>query len=263
MFFLSNTWACFNRKNMLLLVLFSILLLAGCGNSTAFPLTQFAIPTAESGPDVITVGPDKALWFTEHRARKIGRITVQGQLTEFALPQASNAAGFPSSMTVGPDGALWFAEDQDTIIGRITVQGQITTFTLPKTAQSAADLTKGPDGALWFTEGPTGTSQQINKIGRITVQGRVSEFVLPYKSSVADGVSFLTAGPDGALWFTVFMSDQMGRITVGGTVTMFNEPTKGDGSPGDASSIITGPDGALWVTEFEDNQIGRIRPSQS
>jgi hypothetical protein len=61
MFFLSNTWACFNRKSMLLLTLFSTLLLAGCGYSTAFPLTQFGVPTAESGPGIITVGPDKAL----------------------------------------------------------------------------------------------------------------------------------------------------------------------------------------------------------
>ncbi|HEY7419641.1 MAG TPA: hypothetical protein VH593_30960 [Ktedonobacteraceae bacterium] len=44
-----------------MLTLFSTLLLAGCGYSTAFPLTQFGVPTAESGPGIITVGPDKAL----------------------------------------------------------------------------------------------------------------------------------------------------------------------------------------------------------
>jgi len=39
-----------------------------------------------SGPDQITAGPDGALWFTEARGNKIGRITTEGAITEFALP---------------------------------------------------------------------------------------------------------------------------------------------------------------------------------
>jgi streptogramin lyase len=38
-------------------------------------LTEFSIPTFESGPGSITVGPDGNLWFVESGANKIGRIT--------------------------------------------------------------------------------------------------------------------------------------------------------------------------------------------
>lgn len=39
-------------------------------------ITEFAIPTANSGSDEITAGPDGNLWFTERGTNKIGRITT-------------------------------------------------------------------------------------------------------------------------------------------------------------------------------------------
>lgn len=41
---------------------------------------------AAHGPTVITSGPDGALWFTEYRADRIGRITTDGVIDEFGLP---------------------------------------------------------------------------------------------------------------------------------------------------------------------------------
>jgi len=39
-------------------------------------MTEFLVPTANSGPCGITAGPDGALWFTEELGNKIGRIQV-------------------------------------------------------------------------------------------------------------------------------------------------------------------------------------------
>ena len=47
-------------------------------------ITEFSIPTAGSNPYDITAGPDGNLWFTEHDANKIGRITPSGAVTEFS-----------------------------------------------------------------------------------------------------------------------------------------------------------------------------------
>jgi virginiamycin B lyase len=50
----------------------------------------------------------------------------------------------------------------------------------------------------------------------------------------------ITAGPDGALWFTNFGNLSIGRITTSGVVTNYTGPdTSG------AGGITTGPDGAL------------------
>ncbi len=64
----------------------------------------------------------------------------------------------------------------------------------------------------------------------------------------------ITAGPDGALWFTESSADKIGRITTGGSVTEFAIPTSG----ADPSGITAGPDGALWFTESSAGKIGRI-----
>jgi serine/threonine protein kinase len=120
----------------------------------------------ESGAREITAGPDGALWFTESCGDKIGRITTQGTITEFTIPQGS--AGF----TAGPDGAIWFMEGGiDEKIGRITTQGSITEFALPTSECCPLGITTGPDGALWFIE--------YGKIGRITTQGTITEFTAP------------------------------------------------------------------------------------
>jgi virginiamycin B lyase len=67
----------------------------------------------------------------------------------------------------------------------------------------------------------------------------------------------IAAGADGALWFTEFGGNAIGRITTSGTITEFPLPT-GDSEP---NGIAAGPDGALWFTELAGNRIGRIATS--
>jgi virginiamycin B lyase len=78
----------------------------------------------------------------------------------------------------------------------------------------------------------------------------VSEFTVPTANGKPEGI---TAGPDGALWFTEENGSKIGRITTTGTITEFTTPTAGSGPVG----ITAGPDGALWFTEGRINKIGR------
>src|SRR6266496_2722172 len=157
------------------LIYVSLLLLVGCGKNfsishqttpslltprteqTPYPLapyTEFALPQLSekdcaSGPQGITVGPDGALWFTDS-ADKIGRITTQGQITEFALPSSPDSPSNGGGITTGPDGALWFTQGWGPL-GRITTQGHITLFS-PHYSGGPGRIVAGPDGALWMTE---------------------------------------------------------------------------------------------------------------
>jgi virginiamycin B lyase len=72
----------------------------------------------------------------------------------------------------------------------------------------------------------------------------------PVRLSSPQGI---TAGPDGALWFTEAVG-QIGRITTSGVITQYSVPTYDSGPQG----ITAGPDGALWFTEQFGNKIGRI-----
>jgi virginiamycin B lyase len=82
-----------------------------------------------------------------------------------------------------------------------------------------------------------------------------AQFSLPTPEAEPLGI---TAGPDGALWFTEATADQIGRLVPQGArviaITEF-----GGLKPGSRPERITaGPDGALWFTEPGTNQIGRI-----
>ena len=65
------------------------------------------------------------------------------------------------------------------------------------------------------------------------------------------------AGPDGALWFTNFVGNSIGRISTSGVVSNYTDP-----SISEPTGITAGPDGALWFTNFgggnDPGSIGRI-----
>ncbi len=47
-------------------------------------LTEFTVPTANSGPRALAAGTDGNIWFSEYKAGKIGRVTPKGVITEFS-----------------------------------------------------------------------------------------------------------------------------------------------------------------------------------
>ena len=65
----------------------------------------------------------------------------------------------------------------------------------------------------------------------------------------------ITAGPDGALWFTENGTNKIGRITTAGAITNDFPITTSNSGP---RFITAGPDGNLWFTEINGNKIGRI-----
>jgi streptogramin lyase len=97
-------------------------------------LHDFKLPSANT-PVSIACGPDDALWFTEAVREgdgpeqvRIGRVTLDGILTEFAVPSystmnvtsplgATAALGTPS-IVAAPNGAIWFVVHN--AIGRLT-----------------------------------------------------------------------------------------------------------------------------------------------
>ena len=67
----------------------------------------------------------------------------------------------------------------------------------------------------------------------------------------------ITAGVDGNLWFTDYISNEIVKMTPAGVVTRYPIPTFFS-LP---SSITSGPDGNVWFAEVNGNKIGRITPA--
>jgi streptogramin lyase len=101
---------------------------------------------------------------------------------------------------------------------------------------------------MWFTGGNSG-------LGRIDLAGKITQFPVGPSGG-------LTAGPDGAIWFTEPLAASIGRITPTGSITHYAIPP----DTGLPRSIAAGSDGALWFTARESSAlslgaIGRITTS--
>ncbi len=216
----------------------------GAGGGIQGNLTVYSVPTANSRPEYIAVGPDGDLWFTENSGNKIGRISTAGAITEFPLPAPNSD---PMGITAGPGGALWFDEGSGGI-GRISTSGAITEYPLPMSDGASNGIAAGPDGAIWFTD------PENNAIGRMSTSGTVTEYPIPTPASEPDAI---TAGPDGDIWFTEAAVGQIGRLSMSGDITEYPLPTPDKG----LYDITTGPDGAVWFTDLLGNKIGRISTS--
>jgi virginiamycin B lyase len=138
-------------------------------------------------------------------------------------------------------------------------------FPDPNEVRCPGGITTGPDGALWFTEEAT------SRIGRMTATGVVTgEFPVPLATSspvpcvdlaFVGALDQITAGPDGALWFTEPRDNQIGRITTAGDITEFTLPATSFPGSSTPEGITVGPDGALWFTAPGIGKIGRISSS--
>jgi streptogramin lyase len=106
------------------------------------------------------------MWFAEGGVQKIGRITTQGIVTEFAVSlPPSEYSSDPAGMTTGPDGNLWFTEFFGSSIASMTTSGLVTHYHLPSNFPTSMPfaITVGSDRSIWFTE------WRYALIGRLTV----------------------------------------------------------------------------------------------
>jgi streptogramin lyase len=231
-------------------------------------ITEFRLPSLPSYAGAIAAGPNGHMWFHAlyvhgglrpgegEAVREVDQISASGNVSSVAIPLA------PSAVATGPGGNFWFVAGSR--VGEITASGAVAEFPLetrfPTTHSFPRAITEGPDGNLWFTaehylgnEG--GPPQSVEVVGRLTPTGQVSEFPLAGKEL---GLSAITGGPDGNVWFTESAANRIGRVSPSGQITEFATPTDG----ARPSGIATGPDGNLWFTEQGAGPaVGRVTPS--
>jgi len=94
----------------------------------------------------VATGLDGAVWFVEIAAGQVGRITPDGAIVEFPLP---DRAGRPHGITAGGDGEMWFTEWGGNRIGSITPDGVVEVHDLPTPRSEPHGIVLGPDGAVW------------------------------------------------------------------------------------------------------------------
>jgi streptogramin lyase len=196
----------------------------------------------------IAAGSDGALWVTGTEDT-IGRVTTTGDWTVYR----AGPILYPFDIVPAADGGLWFANDgAPSPIGKIDTGGGITSYSDPS-FEYPVGLAVASDGGLWFTNFSANGAEPSESIVRIATTGAITSYAV-----TSLGLGAITAGPDGAMWFTDVDNGSIGRITTSGTITSYatNDPNLSK-----PSHIVAGPDGALWFTDSTSNAIGRITTS--
>lgn len=192
------------------------------------------------------------------------------QLVEFTM-----GAGAPTGLAAGGDGSVWFTDSVAGLIGHLGADGSVARYRLPSGSTPGA-IAPGPDGNYWFvdprvdwrdTTVPGGRSTGAPAVGRITPSGQVDVFPLPTAEQNrmgGPGVGSLpydiVTGPDDAMWVTESGADKIARVSLDGTITEFDVPSRSV-MHAHLGGIVSGPDGALWFQQALRNSLGRYDPT--
>ena len=117
----------------------------GCIDTSTNQLTEWTIPTIDSGPCYTMVDSDDNVWFAEFSGNKIGRLNPDtSEITEWLIPTPSS---LPSGLYV-TEGLIYFAESLSGKIGCLN----------PSTNEVTQWSTRG----VWRDTAPFGLSIDLN-----------------------------------------------------------------------------------------------------
>src|ERR1700727_354796 len=105
-------------------------------------VTMRSVPTPNAGPVGITATHDDAVWFTELRAERLGRIPMNDAIQEVDMP------GKPHAVGADPTGGVWVSLWGADQLAGVSADGEVDTIDLPAGSEPHG-MAVGPDGALW------------------------------------------------------------------------------------------------------------------
>jgi virginiamycin B lyase len=216
-------------------------------------ITEFQIPTGNSGPEAIISGPNQTFWFTEFNAGKIGELFGQnGTIHDF---KANATVVEPDSLAVDRQGRIWFSDPS----GRGSIwmfnPNTIVFRRFNTTTANSFPLSIFMDAAnnTWFTE-VTG-----NKIGEIIYPSNTMvEYPLPSLDSGPAEISYQNG--TSLLWISESYAGKVSRFNM--TDHTFQEftPSQPVSSP---LGIVLDRAHNVWIAEHGGSSIDEFFPSNS
>lgn len=220
--------------------------------ASASLITEFKIPTTNSGPEAIISAPNQTFWFTEINAGKIGKLFGNnGTIQEFK----ANATGVePDSLAMDRQGRIWFSDPSG--------HGSIWRFnpntmvfrrfntTTPNSFPLSIFIDQGNN--TWFTE-VTG-----NKIGEIYPDDTMAEYGLPSAGSGPAGMAYQNG--TSFLWITETYANRIARFNIADHSFQEFTPSVAVNSP---VGIVLDRAGNVWIAEHGGSSVDQFFPSNS
>ena len=211
--------------------------------------SAFVVP---GHPGVLAVDAQSNVWFATYvqgaqgGALHIARLSASGTVTQFHLPPNMPAVT-AGGIAIDANGNAWFStyDLASGAIGKINSAGQIQVFSFPNYGV-VSSLAIGQGGAIWFSAGGSANGG----VKMMTPDGTVTDF------HVGSLISSLATDAQGDAWFA--SGTGIGRITLMGTVTNWNNPLGGT-----LEGIAVDAQGNSWIADVVKDQVWKFVPGDS
>jgi virginiamycin B lyase len=219
-------------------------------------VTEYATPTANSGPHGIIVAPDGGVWYTGNAIGNIGRLDPKtGKITEFKTGDHSTRTGAWDPHTpIWYNGMLWFTAQQSNKYGVLNPEtGEVKLYDVATPRALPYGIQRAPDGSLWIAMFGT------NKLGHLDPKtARLTEIDLPNRGTRPRRLAITS---DGRIWYSDYARGYLGMYdpktkTAKEWATPNTKPDTGSAPYG----IGIAPDGAVWFNEARNSTMVRFDP---
>jgi streptogramin lyase len=216
-------------------------------------ITQWSIPTLNSGPRGIFVKSLNEIWFTEFLTGKIAKLDISAsphKFYEYSLPSGSQ----PNDIIVVED-KVWvtdFGRDKITCLNPQT--GEIIEYSLPAGSKPYG-ITVDSNEMIWFT------LYGRNMIGKLNPWNKeVTEYKpIPTANSQPTGITIDNA--TGNIWFTESAGHKIGKYVPGENMFYEYSTLTSSSTPMGITVYRKPPTNqtlSVWFTEWSANKIGEI-----
>ena len=220
-------------------------------DATTGDVTEFTLPTENSGPHGLVADGQGHIWYTGHRVSLIGQLDPQtGDVVEYPMPDP--AVTDPHTPIFDQEGVLWFTAQNANYVGRLDpVSGEVTVKELATPDAMPHGIDVSQSGIPFFDMSGT------NKIGSIDPETmEITEYVLaegarPRRIAITD---------DNTVWYTDLARGLLGKLDPAtGQLEEFPSP---GGSESEPYGIAATSDGVIWYSEsgIQPNTLVRFDP---
>jgi streptogramin lyase len=226
------------------------------GAATHALITEYDLPVKTRQPHDVFVDSDGTVWYISFGEQVLGKLDPKtGKVTEFTVPTLKPQSP-KGELALRPDedGNLWIATMYQGAVAKFEKKSEkFQTWSLP--AELNKDYTQitevnasrsKVDGKVWVNDSGTYTIYRLDP-----ATGKFETFK-PFPDP-SPNVYDISPDPQNNLYFTVFGSDQIGRVDAkNGEITLYKTPTKNSNPRrGELDD-----EGMFWFGEFGGNRIG-------
>jgi streptogramin lyase len=281
------------RLLMIAAAIAALLPVTAARSETVVSIEKFHVPAPASLPSCdgcgsmpgdVTLGPDGAVWFTDTRGNRIGRLDRHsGEISTWDIPTPDSA---PVSIEADRSGGIWFLETRANQIGRFDISSE-TFRELPVyrdaqmyLATRPDHMTLGPDGGIWLA-----AYHWIVRFDPQTLESTYTEISAACCTAIPNywtpSFQGITAGRDGKLYLADVEGQGILRIDAAPLNNSYQSMVLADGTPNPRlgffpvpgtsplcygcyqpesvrfNAMATAADGAIWFSD-NDGIYGRM-----